>query len=132
MRGKTLKSKSKSTAKPSARNKKPTQLLLIPGEGGKSRKPAAPVRKAVAKAGAEDLRQASVRFQIPPAQAVARAAGHRHFCGRDVRPTDHRKADRGHFQDRQGAPSAPLRNSNRHAQERAGDRARSRGAARKG
>src|SRR5258707_7508129 len=70
MRGKPLKSKSKSTAKPSARNKKPPHLLLIPGEGGKSRKPAAPVRKEVAKAAAEAL--AIEQVAIPAIAPVAR------------------------------------------------------------
>ncbi|HME91441.1 MAG TPA: ATP-binding protein, partial [Myxococcaceae bacterium] len=48
MRGKTLKQKSKPTTKASARTKKPTQLLLIPGEGGKSRKPVPSARRQVA------------------------------------------------------------------------------------
>lgn len=50
MRGKTLKQKTKAPAKPGSKSKKPTQLLLIPGEGGKSRKPAAPSKSALAPA----------------------------------------------------------------------------------
>ena len=46
-------------------------------------------------AGAEDLRQAPLRVEVPPPEAVARTAGHRHLGGRHVRPAHDRQADPG-------------------------------------
>ena len=47
-------------------------------------------------AGAEDLRQAALRLEVPPPAAEPRPAGHRHLRGGHVRPAHHRQADRDH------------------------------------
>jgi DNA topoisomerase-6 subunit B len=46
-----------------------------------------------AQAGREHLRAAAVRFEVPPAQDVARPAGHRHLGGGHVRADHHGQAD---------------------------------------
>ena len=48
-------------------------------------------------AGPEDLRQAALRLEVPPAEAVARPAGHRHQRRGHVRPAHHRQADPRHL-----------------------------------
>ena len=53
----------------------------------------------------EDLRQAPLRVEVSPLEAVPRAAGHRHQRRRALRHADHRQADRDSLQDRQGAPA---------------------------
>ena len=46
--------------------------------------------------GAEDLRQAALRLEVPPPEAGAGPAGHRDLRRRDVRPAHHRQAHPGH------------------------------------
>ena len=53
--------------------------------------------------GAEDLRQAALRLEVPPAEAGPRPAGHRHLRGGDVRAAHDRQADPRHEPRGQGA-----------------------------
>ena len=58
-----------------------------------------------ARAGAEDLRPAALRLEVPPPAPEPRPAGHRHQRRRDVRAAHHREADRHHHAHRrQAAP----------------------------
>ena len=55
--------------------------------------------------GPEDLRQAALRLEVPPPEAVARPAGHRHLRGGHVRPAHHRQADPRHPRTGKGRPA---------------------------
>ena len=70
--------------------------------------------------GAEDLRQAPLRLEVPPLQAGAGPAGDRHLRGRHVRPAHHGQADPGDEPRGQAQGRPRLRHPARHAQERAG------------
>ena len=62
----------------------------------------------------ENLREASLRIEVPPAQAVARAAGHRHQRRGPLRAAHDGQARRHHEQDGQGPARVPDRAPHRH------------------
>ena len=72
-----------------------------------------------ARAGAEDFRQAALRLEVPPDAHGARAAGHRHQRGGDVRPAHDREADADHLARGVAPQGVPLRAAARHEEERA-------------
>ena len=88
---------------------------------------ASPWRTTAPASSASRSRRSSASCSTAPsstAEAAARPAGHRHLRGRHVRPAHHRQAGHDHEQDRRQGAGAPLRDHDRHAQERAAGAAR--------
>ena len=71
----------------------------------------------------EDLREAPLRLQVPPAPHESRPAGHRDLSGRHVRPAHDRQAGADHLAHQSEDGCALLRGPDRYEEERA-DRSR--------
>ena len=71
-------------------------------------------------AGPACVRPLALRQQVPPTEAIARAAGHRHQCGRHVWPVDDRAANSRAQQSRQARDSTRVHDPHRHREEPAG------------